>query len=257
MRHPTDLPGGKLANRRTFTSRATASMALLLAASGCDSLTALNGDGGDLVLDPNAIRLIVDNRLGAPVVVEAVFRSGAIEARRTMRYIAAGGVDATVQVIPTVADRLELRARRADGPGGGAGNTLVREALLSRDADFAAGETVRWVIEEIIEDEAPTAGDDTPPDCNTNGTADAIELASGLLTDADTDAVPDECQPRAPIAGDVNCDGAIDADDVPPFVAVLLKSPEADTCDPARADVSGDGAMDGEDIQQFVELLMP
>jgi hypothetical protein len=59
--------------------------------------------------------------------------------------------------------------------------------------------------------------------------------------------------------GDLNCDGAIDAFDIDPFV-LALTDPGAYAlaypgCDAALADCSGDGKVDAFDIDPFVELL--
>jgi hypothetical protein len=61
--------------------------------------------------------------------------------------------------------------------------------------------------------------------------------------------------------GDLNCDGAVDLDDIGPFALALI-DPAAyaaafPTCDILAADVDADGAADGRDVQAFVELLIP
>jgi hypothetical protein len=65
--------------------------------------------------------------------------------------------------------------------------------------------------------------------------------------------------PVAYDAGDLNCDGAIDAFDIDPFVLALtdpagyaLAFPE---CDYMLADVNGDDQVDAFDIDPFVDLL--
>jgi probable HAF family extracellular repeat protein len=62
------------------------------------------------------------------------------------------------------------------------------------------------------------------------------------------------------IAGDVNCDGAVDFDDIDPFV-LALTDPEQygdsyPNCDIDQADVNGDGSADFDDIDPFVERLI-
>jgi len=54
------------------------------------------------------------------------------------------------------------------------------------------------------------------PDCNTNGQADACDIAHGTSADSNGDGIPDECQ-----VGDMNCDGAVDFHDINPFVSAL------------------------------------
>jgi hypothetical protein len=60
--------------------------------------------------------------------------------------------------------------------------------------------------------------------------------------------------------GDLNCDGAINAFDIDPFV-LALTSPETygelfPACDYMLADINGDGAVNAFDIDPFVELLV-
>ncbi len=57
------------------------------------------------------------------------------------------------------------------------------------------------------------------------------------------------------VSGDVNCDGALDMNDVPPFVAVLL-GVDTDPCHAAGADMTGDGVANGGDMQPFVGVLV-
>jgi len=67
--------------------------------------------------------------------------------------------------------------------------------------------------------------------------------------------------PPAPpvVPGDVNCDGAIDFNDINPFV-LALSDPGAyqaayPDCDILSADCNGDGVVDFNDINAFVALL--
>ncbi len=62
-----------------------------------------------------------------------------------------------------------------------------------------------------------------------------------------------------PTLGDLNCDGAIDAFDIDPFVMALI-DPDAyrlalPYCDPLAADLDGGGTVDAFDIDFFVVLL--
>lgn len=60
-------------------------------------------------------------------------------------------------------------------------------------------------------------------------------------------------------AGDLNCDGAINAFDIDPFVLALTDVAVYATlfpaCDYLLADINGDGAVNAFDIDPFVELL--
>ncbi|MEW6250334.1 MAG: M6 family metalloprotease domain-containing protein [Planctomycetota bacterium] len=65
--------------------------------------------------------------------------------------------------------------------------------------------------------------------------------------------------PTPPRPGDLNCDGAVDFNDINPFV-LILQDPGAwqtayPACPPANGDVNGDGHVDLGDINPFVALL--
>ena len=62
-------------------------------------------------------------------------------------------------------------------------------------------------------------------------------------------------------AGDLNCDGNIDAFDIEPFLIALF-DPQGyaaayPDCDISFADINGDGDVDAFDIEPFLELLFP
>jgi hypothetical protein len=68
----------------------------------------------------------------------------------------------------------------------------------------------------------------------------------------------------APVAGqpgDLNCDGAIDAFDIEPFILALTDPGsypnQHPNCDLNLADINGDGAIDAFDIEPFIGLLLP
>ena len=64
----------------------------------------------------------------------------------------------------------------------------------------------------------------------------------------------------APIPGDLNCDGILDAFDIDPFVLALTDpdgyAQQFPDCDRMLADINGDGVVDAFDIDPFVELLV-
>ncbi len=69
-------------------------------------------------------------------------------------------------------------------------------------------------------------------------------------------ADPNGCPPTP---GDLNCDGAVNFDDIDPFV-LALSGPEGyaaeyPNCDWLRADCNGDDAVDFDDIDAFVALI--
>ena len=63
----------------------------------------------------------------------------------------------------------------------------------------------------------------------------------------------------APILGDVNCDGVVNAFNIEPFLVALFDPAGYATlypdCDINLADINGDGAVDAFDIEPFLELL--
>ena len=63
------------------------------------------------------------------------------------------------------------------------------------------------------------------------------------------------------LTGDLNCDQAVNEEDIPPFVLALIDpgayAAEFPDCDADRADGNADGAIDGRDIAAFVEALLP
>jgi hypothetical protein len=62
-------------------------------------------------------------------------------------------------------------------------------------------------------------------------------------------------------AGDLNCDGHVDAFDIEPFVTALLDRQRYlmvyPSCDPLLGDVNEDGVLDAFDIEPFTGLLVP
>jgi parallel beta-helix repeat protein len=92
--------------------------------------------------------------------------------------------------------------------------------------------------------------DPETPDCRyvpgTCGTAPIVDMGAF------------EYQP--PLLGDLNCDGAVDVNDIAPFVLVLtdpaayqVQHPD---CDPNLADLDVSDTADGEDIQLFIDALL-
>ncbi len=73
-----------------------------------------------------------------------------------------------------------------------------------------------------------------------------FQLVGGFWAAASAGAPCDPC--------DANCDGAIDAFDVEPFITVLLGG---GGCAPCTGDVNGDGVIDAFDIEPFVLCLLP
>jgi hypothetical protein len=79
-------------------------------------------------------------------------------------------------------------------------------------------------------------------DCNGNGVADSVDIATGASLDTDSDGIPNECEERCP--ADYNGDGFVDGIDYDNFNNDF----EAGN---AAADINGDGFVDGIDYDQF------
>ena len=95
-------------------------------------------------------------------------------------------------------------------------------------------------------------------DCNGNGIDDLVDIALGYSLDANSNGIPDECEPA--LLGDMNCDGRVDFNDINPFVLYLsdFKTWQATypDCPPTNGDCNGDGEYPSfGDINAFVALL--
>lgn len=93
---------------------------------------------------------------------------------------------------------------------------------------------------------------EAPGDCNGNDTPDQLE------PDTDGDGIINDCDDD--ISGDMNCDGALDFDDVAPFV-LALTDPAAyavafPACNIDDADMNGDTFENGDDLQMFFNALI-
>ena len=108
-----------------------------------------------------------------------------------------------------------------------------------------------WVVDECASDVAETAMLEEAPfkgeieawsfvtaDCNGNGIADAIDIATGAA-DWDVDGTPDACEYKI---GDLNLNGTIDNQDV----SILLGW--WGVSNPLYGDLNGDNKVDGEDL---------
>ncbi|MGE3166602.1 MAG: hypothetical protein AB7O52_17005 [Planctomycetota bacterium] len=82
-------------------------------------------------------------------------------------------------------------------------------------------------------------------DCNSNGTPDPCDIASGTSTDTDGDGTPDECSATATLVrGDCNVDGAENISDAVFLLGFLFPTgtPNAVTCSDA-CDANDDGGL--------------
>ncbi len=119
----------------------------------------------------------------------------------------------------------------------------------------------RWVDYEV-----PIAGDATWVRTNF-GTPDLSDM-NYVQLNADTwgagftlwmDGIGFDPSPR-PATGDMNCDGAVDAFDIEPFITALVDPTGYPAlypdCQLDLADVNDDGAVDAFDIEPFIALLV-
>lgn len=83
-------------------------------------------------------------------------------------------------------------------------------------------------------------------DCNANGWADVLDIASGTSADINSNGTPDECEP-CPV--DFNGDGLLDLADINFFVNGFVAQ------DPA-VDFNNDGLFDLSDINFFVSAFL-
>ncbi len=94
-------------------------------------------------------------------------------------------------------------------------------------------------------------------DCNHNGIPDECDVAAGTSLDLNQNGIPDECE-RA-LLGDMNCDGAVNAFDIDPFVLAVANpagyQAAYPNCDIMNGDINGDGVVNAFDIDPFVLLL--
>ncbi len=95
-----------------------------------------------------------------------------------------------------------------------------------------------------------------PLSCGPNVIAAQVTAEDDVSVDAVT--VTRWCA-AAPLTGDLNCDGAIDFDDINPFVAALSGAlpyyAQFPDCNWPNADCNADGAVDFDDINPFVAIL--
>ncbi|MBC7835835.1 MAG: hypothetical protein H7Y88_12165 [Phycisphaerales bacterium] len=82
-------------------------------------------------------------------------------------------------------------------------------------------------------------------DCNANGIADQIDLASGESRDCDGDSIPDECETRA----DWNLSGSVSSADITAYLASWFADVSFQT---GAADYDDSGVTNSADITAFL-----
>jgi hypothetical protein len=87
-------------------------------------------------------------------------------------------------------------------------------------------------------------------DCDSSGVPDQVEIADGILDDADGNWVPDCCEagtPCDPCPGDVNFDGQVNGADISVLLGFWGLNGK-----PVAADINTDGSVDGADLAQLL-----
>ncbi len=191
------------------------------------------GPGGDPLppIPAGAIVLRIENRSGLTAVIDAIYRVGPHEVRRTTRMLAPDGVESLQVVVQTAADALQITARV--GPDGRpqpgmltSPGDILAERTYVLVTDFKDGDVLLFVI--------PPPG----PDCNSNLVPDALDIESGTSADCDANGTPDECQP------DRDGDGVIDPCDGCPGDREKTEPGRCGCGRPESGDSDGDGVPD-------------
>jgi hypothetical protein len=96
----------------------------------------------------------------------------------------------------------------------------------------------------------------TSADCNGNGVPDECDIAGAYSPDANGNGIPDECE-TVTLTGDLNCDEAVNAFDIDPFVLCLVNgTPTAPCTDCLNGDIDQDGSVNAFDIDPFVRCII-
>jgi hypothetical protein len=202
--------------RRIMQSLEHMGMVLCLLVGGCDVMQELLGGqstdapAGDVLpaVAADSVLLLLENRSGEVVTVEAAFQYRDQPVRRTIRLLPPSGPESQAELIRTVAEQITVVARVAgDLPFLGSSRLKAGFLLAERGyrlrSDYQAGDTIRFVV--------PAA----PSDCNENGVPDDEDLASGSSIDCNQNGRPDECDIALGISADANTDGVPDECEVP------------------------------------------
>jgi hypothetical protein len=139
--------------------------------------------------EPTEILLHIINRSGVDAAVSATFYVGTTTVRETSRLLPAAGVESTTMVVPTTTELVRLVAREADvvNPAARIGAILADEEIrIGPDAN--PGDAIEFIIHP--------AGF---IDCNHNGVADSVDIATGVSRDSNLNGIPDECETTFPV----------------------------------------------------------
>jgi hypothetical protein len=168
------------------------------------------------------VTLRIENRSGFDISAEVLYLSGDSLVRRTVRALAASGVESVEEVIPTNADSIIAVARLADStttPSGLSAGPILQLAEYKRGVDYFGDTMLSFIIL------APPSGDPIP------GCA------------------------GCPIFGDLNDDKVVDQLDIPLFIEVVFGI-NRDAAARLKSDFNLDGEVNGLDVQGFVACLI-
>jgi hypothetical protein len=101
------------------------------------------------------------------------------------------------------------------------------------------------------------SGPPVSQDCNRNLTPDECDIATSTSADTNHNGVPDECER---VRGDADCSGAVNFDDINPFVVALVGravyEAEYPACLWLNSDCNADDRVNFDDINPFVACLV-
>ena len=216
------MPVGRAIRRPVFrvTTWSAAIGFLLVGVSACDLFTGTPTFEG--IPSFGNVTLHIENQSGLDVTTEVLYMYGDSLVRRTVRQLAASGVESVEEVIPTNADSVVAVARLADTatvPSGLSAGQILQLAQYRRGVDYSGDATLSFII-------AAPPSEEPVPGC-----------------------------PGCPIFGDLNDDKVVDQLDIPLFIEVLFGF-NRDAAARLKSDFNLDGEVDGLDVQGFVACLI-
>ncbi len=174
-------------------------------------------------------------------------------------------IDAPIVVVPQREPNFnrppEPIAAEFDPPAPASDNVIfcrVNSSLVLDDLDWdVVRYTYEWTIDGVPYRSITSAG---MADAIPRGAAPPGSQLACTVTPGDGKALGTPVQIAVTVGGsgcepcDLNCDGAVDAFDIEPFVALLTGGGQA--CSPCAGDANGDGAVDAFDIEPFITCLV-
>ncbi|HPF39043.1 MAG TPA: dockerin type I domain-containing protein [Phycisphaerae bacterium] len=190
---------GRFARKTTWLVGLALASLIANTGCGCDLSDFI---GFPIPVGSDSVLVIIENEAGVEVRADATFTFSSEDVRKTSRVLDADGAGASVAILRTVAERIDVRATAIGGsPSSQVISNLITpgevllDVTLRLNIDYSAGDTIVIRIQRPFDD------------CNNNGRDDAEEIALGDAHDCDENGIPDDCQP------DVDNDGVPDACD--------------------------------------------